>query len=428
VTTLIALHNGERLGKIEQNAHGNFNFTYDAKWLASSDSMPLSLSLPLAASTHHSNAVENFLWGLLPDNEMTLRRWASTFQVSARNPLGLLARVGEDCAGAVQFMQPERLAKFAKGAHDKIAWLSEVEIACRLKLVKTDNGMTRTPEDLGQFSLAGAQAKIALLNEQGRWGVPSGRIPTTHILKPPSGQFDSYAENEHFCMQLARAAGLPVVASHVVRFDDELAICVARFDRDTTAGQPVRVHQEDFCQALGIHPSNRYQNQGGPGPQAMADLLRTYSTKPQDDIETLFFALVFNWLIGGTDAHGKNYSLLIGSRGQVRLAPLYDLSSIWPYPTQIPVRKTKMSMKIGSHYGWWEITANDWKSLAKELHLDADFAATVVIAMARALPDLASNISLQMQMSGLDVAVVSRLVDGVASAATRGLGKFRANS
>jgi serine/threonine-protein kinase HipA len=425
---VIATFEGQRVAQIEQDARGKLHLSYDTPWLENDAAFPLSLSLPLATITHHGDVVAHFLWGLLPDNEATLHSWSTKFQVSARNPLALLFHVGEDCPGAAQFVLPERLPQLESGLHDGIDWLDEAGIASRLRLIKNDHGMTRAPEDLGQFSLAGAQAKIALFQYEGRWGVPSGRIPTTHILKPPSGEFNSYAQNEHFCLQLARATGLPVAQSQVLQFEDQIAIAVTRFDRNLQSGQLLRIHQEDFCQALGIHPSNRYQNQGGPGHKAMADLLRIYSTKPQDDIETLYLALVFNWLIGGTDAHSKNYSLLLGSRGQVRLAPLYDLSSIWPYPTQVPVRKTKMSMKIGNHYVWWEITANDWKGLALELRVDTDFAATNFIAMALALPDLASRICSQMQRSGLDIAVVSRLVDGIASAAVRGLGKFRINS
>jgi len=127
------------------------------------------------------------------------------------------------------------------------------------------------------FSLAGAQPKTALLFGNNRWGVPSGRVPTTHILKPPTGEFDGHAENEHFSLELGRALGLPVVDSRIMRFQDEVAIVVERYDRVRTAAGLRRVHQEDLCQALVITPTRKYQNEGGPGILDIVELLRTYS-------------------------------------------------------------------------------------------------------------------------------------------------------
>ncbi|PTH92513.1 type II toxin-antitoxin system HipA family toxin, partial [Staphylococcus shinii] len=149
---------------------------------------------------------------------------------------------------------------------------------------------------------AGAQPKTALLLRDGRWSVPAGRTPTTHILKPPSDAFDGHAENEHFCLALARRLGLPAAHSDVRRFDGEAAIVVPRFDRIEYDGQLLRVHQEDFCQALAISPTRKYQNEGGPSPEAIVDALRTHSSSPARDVDTFIDALAFNWLIAGTDA------------------------------------------------------------------------------------------------------------------------------
>src|SRR5262249_18335136 len=150
-----------------------------------------------------------FLWGLLPDNEFVLDRWARRFQVSARNVFALISHVGEDCAGAVQFVTRERLGAVQSGDSDNIDWLDEAGLAQRLRILHEDHAAWRLPRDTGQFSLAGAQPKTALFFQEGRWGIPSGRVPTTHILKPPTGRFDGHAENEHVCLALARALGLP---------------------------------------------------------------------------------------------------------------------------------------------------------------------------------------------------------------------------
>src|SRR5262249_49522065 len=144
---------------------------------------------------------------------------------------------------------------------------------------------------------------------------------TTHILKPPTGQLAGHVENEHLCLVLARALGLPAAHSQVMRFGDEIAIVIERYDRIQRGNAVVRVHQEDICQALGITPTRKYQNEGGPSPNTIADLLRTYSTDRTADVGTFVAALGFNWLIAGIDAHAKNFSLLLGIH-RARLAPL----------------------------------------------------------------------------------------------------------
>jgi serine/threonine-protein kinase HipA len=283
----------------------------------------------------------------------------------------LIACVGEDCAGAVQFVQPARLNAILGAAAPPIEWLDAKEIAKRLRALREDPSAWRAPRDTGQFSLAGAQPKTALLFENNKWAVPSGRIPTTHIFKPPSGEFEGHAENEHFCLELARALGLPVVDSRIMHFKDEIAIVVERYDRARVAGTLHRVHQEDICQALGIPPTHKYQNEGGPGIRDIVGLLGENSSAPKEDVATFLDSVVYHWLIAGTDAHAKNYALLIGAGERIRLAPLYDVASILPYP-DINLQKAKVSMKIGSEYKIRNIRAYHWRKLAAELKLDPE--------------------------------------------------------
>jgi serine/threonine-protein kinase HipA len=260
------------------------------------------------------------------------------------------------------------------------------------------------------------------LKQDDRWGIPEGRIPTTHILKPPTGEYSGYVENEHFCLNLVRQIGLPTCSSEVVNFEDEIAISVQRYDRIFDRGRWWRIHQEDFCQALGVTPQLKYQNQGGPGPRDLASLLRLRSTQPLDDIQTIFMALIFNWLIAGTDAHAKNYSVLLGASGDVRLAPLYDISSALPYES-LQRRKIKMAMKVGSNYRWWDIRLSDWLSLATEMGVDTEFAALSLQGMAAALPDEASKLAATLSEKGLNHPTISRLVDEIAIACARCLKK-----
>jgi serine/threonine-protein kinase HipA len=286
-------------------------------------------------------------------------------------------------------------------------------IAERLRALRADHGAWRLPRDTGQFSLAGAQPKTALLFLNGRWGLPSGRVPTTHILKPPTGEFDGHAENEHFCLELARALGFAVPNSRVMRFEDQIAIVVERYDRVQVARAAFqRIHQEDICQALAIPPTRKYESEGGPGVRQTVELLRTYSTKSEEDIETFLDAVALNWLIAGTDAHAKNYAVLIGAGGSVRLAPLYDLASVLPYP-DFDLRRVRMAMKIGGEYRLHDIGLRQWQKLAREVRRDADS----VIARVGALADLVSaripEVIQQLAGEGLKHPILERLSKGL---------------
>jgi serine/threonine-protein kinase HipA len=406
---LVALLGGKEVGHVHRDARGRLTFVYDDDWRQMPDAYPLSLSMPLAAAEHRPAVVEAFLWGLLPDNELVLSRWAQKFQISARNVFALISNVGEDCAGAVQFVLPSRLEAIRSGKQDKIDWLDEKDIAERLRTLREDHAAWRLPRDTGQFSLAGAQPKTALLFKNGRWGIPSGRIPTTHILKPPTGRFDGHAENEHICLALARSLGLPTAQSKVMRFEKEIAIAVERYDRQRSGNEILRVHQEDMCQALGIMPTIKYQNEKGPSAADIVALLRTHSSERETDVDTFVSAIGFNWLIAGTDAHAKNYSLLIGSGPRIRLAPLYDLASILPYD-EFDMHKVKLAMKVGGEYLLRQIGVRQWQKFAKEMRVDSDRLIAGLGAMAANLPDAINDARKHAHEDGLDRAVIDRLV------------------
>jgi serine/threonine-protein kinase HipA len=387
---LQVLLDGVDVGRVTRSK-GRTRFTYESAWRDNADSFPLSLSLPLARSEHAHAAIEAFMWGLLPDNERTLERWAKRFQVSARSAFSLLAHVGEDCAGAAQFVRADRLAEVRGAGPAAVDWLTEREVGERLRALRQDQGLGRLARDTGQFSLAGAQPKTALLFDGKRWGVPAGRTPTTHILKPPTADLDGHVENEHLCLMLARALGLPTALSDVLTFESEQTIAIERYDRLRMASPAQRavpsirrLHQEDLCQALGVMPGLKYQSEGGPTPRAIAELLRLHSSRASEDLSTFLDALILNWLIAGTDAHAKNYSLLIGSRSQVRLAPLYDLGSALPYP-DIDQRRLKLAMKLGGTYQIRRVSPRDFEKLARELELEPDRVVERARALARQL-------------------------------------------
>lgn len=422
---LNVLLSGVVAGTLSTDAHGHPTFQYDRGWLDTPGAYPLSLSLPLLGTRFAHEDVSAFLWGLLPDNEELLQRWGSYFQVSPRNPAALLAHVGEDCAGAVQFVRDDRLIAIQSGIDDAVVNLSDAELSERLSALRKTRGVGMISDEVGQFSLAGAQSKIALMQRaDGGWAIPRGRVPTTHILKPPSGDYDGFVENEIFCLRLARHFGLAAAHVEKVTAGTESAISVERYDRVLGQDRWLRVHQEDFCQSLAITPHLKYQSHGGPGPAEIAGVLWKHSSQPQADVDALMRALVFNYLIGGTDAHAKNYSVLFGADGNVRLAPLYDISSALPYPG-LQQRKIKMAMKIGSHYRWWDIRLQDWQSTAVSMNLDPSATLHMLATMAARLPGEAHKVNLQLRAEGLGHAVVDRLVQELHLASARLLAKFK---
>lgn len=411
---LIALFDGQETGRVTRDKRGKLTFTYNEAWRTTDTAYPLSISMPLALAEHGDAKIDPFLWGLLPDNEIILGQWARKFHVSPRNAFSLIACVGEDCAGAVQFVQPDRLDEILGATPPPIEWLDEAAIAQRLRALREDHSAWRIPRDTGQFSLAGAQPKTAFIFEKNKWGVPSGRVPTTHILKPPSGDFDGHAENEHFCLELARALELPVVDSRIMRFQDEIAIVIERFDRIRTASGLRRVHQEDMCQAFGISPTRKYQNEGGPGIHDITGMLTTYSANSTEDVGTFLDSVAYNWLIAGTDAHAKNYAILIGTGGRVRLAPLYDIASVLPY-NDINIDRVKLSMKIGGEYRLRNIRLHQWRKLAGELRIDPDAMIQRLNDFAKQLADNIPGIKRRMIKEGLTHPIIPRLADALAA-------------
>ena len=407
---LVAMANGRLVGEIRRDAGGRLHFEYDPDWRRSRTAHPLSLSMPLATPRHDHDRIEPWLWGLLPDNENVLARWARRFQVSARSAFSLLAATGEDCPGAVQFARPERAGRLIDDG--QVAWLTTGQVEARLRTLRHDNSAWRLEDDVGQFSLAGAQSKTALLLEDGRWGVPGGAMPTTHILKPPIPGFPGHCENEHLCLALAGALGIPVARSEADRFGEETALVVERYDRIRVGGRLLRLHQEDLCQALGRNPLGKYESEGGPGCRDIAAAIRSHCRPAGDDLRTFVRAIALNWVIGGTDAHARNFSLLIGAGGTVRLAPLYDLASALPYPGRYAPR-LKLAMKIGGESRIGYVRVRHWERFAAEVGLPADEVLGICESVAAEVPGRLRQIVADARAEGMDHPVVARLEEAV---------------
>jgi len=398
-------------GTLTRLKGGRLRFDYEEEYRGAASAAPLSVSMPKSVRSHPDAAIGPWLWGLLPDNQAVLERWARDFHASP-SPFSLLSTaIGRDCAGAVRFALPDDIEEVI-ATPGVVRWLTDEDVARRLRELDEDTTAWLGREFTGQFSLAGAQAKTALLHQEGRWGVPSGSAATSHILKPAVAGLDDHDLNEHLCLDAARRSGLVVARTRVAQFADRSAIVVDRYDRQAAGDRLLRVHQEDVCQALGIHPARKYQNQGGPSPSDVARLLREVIPPrlAEEAVWRFFDALAWNWLIAGTDGHAKNYSLLLAG-GDVRLAPLYDIASALPYGTH--ERKLRFAMKIGGDYEVYSRRGR-WGEAARDLGVDPEAAIDRVLAHAQRAPDAFAEAAASPEVAALKRPMPTRLVDLVA--------------
>ncbi|KGN38936.1 type II toxin-antitoxin system HipA family toxin [Knoellia aerolata] len=367
---------GVLAGRLEQTTGGSLSFSYDAAYTSRRSPTPLSLSMPLSSARHSSRVVTAWLEGLLPDNAAVREEWGRRFQVSARNPFALLRHVGRDAAGAVQVMPVDVDPPDAALRTGDVRRLSEEELCSMLRELTVRDAGWEVGEGSGRWSLAGAQNKVALhLLDDGTWGVPNDSTPTTHILKPTASgtRFGDLHVNEFVCLRAAAVLGLRVAHVELVDFGGAKTLVSTRYDRRRDRnGTWLRLHQEDLLQAMTYPPSKKYQADKGPSVKNVAALLGSLGLADRSPVRERFFdAFAFNTLVGGTDAHAKNYSLLL--RGpRVALAPLYDAASYAPYLK--PGEVVHSSMKVGKAWQVRDVTVEDWVEVATALELAPDYA------------------------------------------------------
>jgi serine/threonine-protein kinase HipA len=369
--------------------------------------------LPLTKKHFTRNQCRGFFAGILPE-EPKREIIAKNLGISARNDYAMLEKIGGECAGAVTFV-PSGLE--LSHPQDSYRTLTDNELAEILKvlprrpLIAGDHGV--------RLSLAGAQDKIAVHVSGNKISIPLGAAPSTHILKPAIERFEGVVFNEAFCMKLASEIGMNVANVEIRKVEGIDYLLVERYDRARSLDAEGKVqtlrreHQEDFCQALGIVPENKYQAEGGPSLKQCFALVRDTSSVPVIDLQALLDAVFFNFLIGNHDAHGKNFSLLYSGR-QTRLAPLYDLLSTSYYPEL----SQKMAMKIGGEYLSGKIKAKHFEQLADE----AGLAKPIV---RRRVPEVAELILSKLPVVATDHPVVQAVAKMIQNGCNRVLREFR---
>lgn len=349
---------GVIVGSLWLDNRKRFCFQYDEGWLTTSR-IPLSLSLPLRREPYLDDESHPFFANLLPEERMRAVI-ARNLGVSLNNDYGLLEKIGGDCAGAVSLYPVADESQREPGSYRQLS-LDELNAIIgelpKRPLLAGEKGI--------RLSLAGAQKKLPVYYDEVHFSLGLGTAPSNYIIKPPIEDLDGTVANEAFCMALAHAVGLDVPRSFIHRHENAPAVFVVkRYDRIATAEGLRRLHQEDFCQALGIPPEFKYETEGGPSLAACFKLVRHASIRSGKDVLSLLNWVIFNYLIGNSDAHGKNISLLLLPEGPV-LAPFYDLISARIYAHY--GLATGLAMKIGGAGDPDALQKQHWELFAEEV-------------------------------------------------------------
>lgn len=389
--------NGEVVGEWRLPAGGGQEFLYDESWLSAAAARPISLSFPLRPSRDPYRAgVEAFFDNLLPDNRQIRERIQRRFHTGSIAAFDLLQEIGRDCVGALQLLATGEAAPEIRRITGERLPPGGVARLLTASLGTTFGQEESSDDDAFRISLAGAQEKTALLWHQGAWHRPTGATPTTHILKLPIGvspqgiDLSTSVENEWLCAQIVREYGLPVAPCRVETFGEHKALVVERFDRRLTAAGAwwLRLPQEDFCQAAGIPPALKYENDGGPGIRTIMDLLLG-AQNPEEDRHDFMRTQVVYWLLAAIDGHAKNFSVFLLPAGSYRLTPRYDVLSAYPMlgfgRGKFARQKVKMAMAIegkNRHYRWNDIHARHWIEMARRCGI-ADMGAIIADLVSR---------------------------------------------
>ena len=377
---LLVWWNGARVGQLALNEYEEWEFSYAADWLEKPEAKPVSASLPLQPEPFDRRATLPFFEGLLPEAPQRTAI-AQALGISEQNEFRLLEKIGGEVAGAIEIWT-EDVEPASVDARVSSRVLTDDELVELIDQLPA-RPMLAGGEDGLRLSLAGAQSKLPVVCKDGQIALPAPGQPTTHILKPEIARFESTAENEAFCMRLARAIGLDVASVEYRSVGDKRFLLIERYDRQVGEdGRTIRLHQEDFCQALGFTSALKYASDGGPVFRDCFELVRRETTLPATETLKLLDAALFNAIIGNADAHAKNFSLLYLPE-RTELAPLYDLLSTLAYPDL----SQRFAMKIGNRSTLKELYPRDLEKFAKDIEIRAPFVRKRTAEIAEAIAE-----------------------------------------
>ena len=343
-------YNDKQVGVLSQDVSGKISFVYHKEWIEKG--FPISRSLLLREEVFQENECRAFFSGLLPED--TLRETiARNLGVSSRSDFALLKAIGGDCAGAITI------------GDDNLVNKEHLEKLSISDLKQKINSLKISPMLAGEknirLSLAGAQRKLPIIYKEEVFFLSHGDIPTTHIIKLPIDGIEHSVENEFFCLKLAGNLGLPVVNAALIDIQEQKILLIKRYDRIVESEKTIRIHQEDLCQAMNVASENKYQRDGGVGFADLFSVIRNHSINPILDIRNVVRIAIFNYIIGNSDAHSKNFSFLL-HRKNIELAPFYDLLSTEIYPNL----DKKMAMKISDKYDSDDLFLRHWHKFAEQ--------------------------------------------------------------
>lgn len=381
----------ELVGRLTKTSKQEMSFQYSETYLASEQSQPISLSLPLQAEAFEESISKSWFANLLPEGEIRYHV-AKKLGVSERNEYAILDGIGGECAGALRLL-PESTPNITEGSLIQLTWddleskINSTPRPSLLALVIQDREL--------RLSLAGAQDKLPVHISNGLLALPSGNTASTHLLKISSGGFPDLIQNELFCLTLARKVGLITPNAEMTATKTPI-LMIERYDRLVNPdGNIYRLHQEDFCQALGSPPESKYENEGGPSLAQVFEVLAIGSQTPLPDKQDLLKWVLFNYIIGNADSHAKNISFLYGKTGDEsgpRLAPFYDLVCTEIYDQL----SKKQAQKIGGEYRHKFIARRHWDRLAFSIGVNQKYLNKLGLELCNKVEEIAPQLSVEI--------------------------------
>lgn len=408
----------EIVGALQLDEGRRFVFQYVPEWLKRENPMPLSLGLPLQAEAYNDDRARPFFANLLPESELR-RIIAKRLGLSEKNDFALLEAVGGECAGAISLLPKEH----EPDNHGSYRPLDDEQL--NELIAELPKRPMLAGEEGIRLSLAGAQNKLPVYFDGNQISLPMGNAASSHILKPPIKLYSHTVENETFCMMLAARMGLPVPDVTILHMAEPLYL-ITRYDRqqhnqNIQQSHITRLHQEDFCQALGVVPDMKYEKEGGPGFKDCFELLRNSSIQPVADVRNLLNWVVFNYLIGNADAHGKNIALLFTNTGPA-LAPFYDLMCTAVYDELTD----RVAMKIsGEDRPNW-IIERHWKKFSEDIDIGYKLVKQILETMSKKIVSEAKIVQQEFNNQHGECALIENIINLIEARATKVINSFAA--